>query len=218
MSKQGAVDREDNVAEDHESAKSRMPRLFRQRAPLRFKLLLSRLYWRWVDARDYFIEIVGGIPSHEVRLFFYRRVFGVTIGKATNIHRNCRFYRANGVSVGAHSVINRDVLLDGRMGLTIGSNVSISEGSQILTLEHDPNSSSFEWRGAPVVIGDRAFLGARSIILPGITIGEGAVVAAGAVVTKDVRPFAIVGGVPARLIGERSRDLRYQLNYRKFMG
>lgn len=206
------------VTQDHEAAKGRMPRIFRQRAPLRLKLFLSRWYWRWVDARDYFIEIIGAIPSHSVRLLFYRRVFSVEIGEATSVHRHCRFYRAAGVSIGAHSVINRDVLLDGRMGLHIGDNVSISEGSQILTLEHDPNSPSFNYRGAPVVIGDRVFLGARSSVLPGITVGEGAVVAAGAVVTKDVPAFAIVGGVPARPIGQRRNDLSYELTYRKFLG
>ena len=195
-----------------------MPRLFRRRAPLRFKLLLSRLYWRWVDTRDYFIEIVGLVPNHGVRLFFYRRVFGVTIGEATNIHRNCRFYRTTGVSIGEHSVINRDVLLDGRMGLRIGSNVNISEGVAIFTLEHDPNSPEFASRGAEVRIGDRVFVGARALILPGVTVGEGAVVAAGAVVTRDVPPYTIVGGVPARPIGKRTRDLTYELDYRKFLG
>lgn len=208
----------DGVAQDHETAKGRMPHFFRQRAPLRLKLFFSRWYWRWVDARDYFIELVGAIPSHAVRLFFYRRLFGVAIGEATSIHRHCRFYRPCGVSIGAHSVINRDVLLDGRTGLRIGDNVSISEGSQILTLEHDPNSPDFGWRGAPVAIADRVFLGARAIVLPGATVGEGAVVAAGAVVTHDVEPYTIVGGVPARPIGHRRRDLTYQITYRKFLG
>lgn len=195
-----------------------MPGVFRQRAPLGLKLFLSRWYWRWVDAKDYFIELVGAIPSHAVRLFFYRRVFHVAIGESTSIHRRCRFYRPAGVSIGAHSVVNRGVLLDGRSGLRIGDNVSISEGSQILTLEHDPNDPAFGWRGAAVLIGDRVFLGARSTVLPGITVGEGAVVAAGAVVTHDVEPFTIVGGVPARPIGQRRSDLDYQLTYRKFLG
>ena len=122
------------------------------------------------------------------------------------------------VQIGANTVINRDVLLDGRMGLVIGDNVSVSEGVAIFTLEHDPNSPDFANRGAPVRIADRAFIGARAIILPGVTVGEGAVVAAGAVVTHDVPPYTIVGGVPARPIGERRRDLSYTLDYRKFLG
>jgi maltose O-acetyltransferase len=55
------------------------------------------------------------------------------------------------------------------------------------------------------------------MILPGVTIGEGAVVAAGAIVTKDVAPYTIVGGNPARVIGNRERGLKYQLNYRPFL-
>lgn len=104
------------------------------------------------------------------------------------------------------------------MGLVIGNSVSISEGTAIFTLEHDPNSVSLENCGAAVWVGDFVFVGARAMILAGVTIGEGAVVAAGAVVTKDVEPCIIVGGVPAKPIGEGRRDLDYELNYRKFLG
>jgi maltose O-acetyltransferase len=96
--------------------------------------------------------------------------------------------------------------------------VSISEGSALITLEHDPNSPNFANRGSQVTIGDRVFIGLRAIILPGVTVGEGAIVAAGAVVTKDVGAYEIVAGVPARQIGQRSRDLDYKLDYRKFLG
>jgi acetyltransferase-like isoleucine patch superfamily enzyme len=83
----------------------------------------------------------------------------------------------------------------------------------IWTLEHDPQSPDFATVGGPVTIEDYAWVGCRVVILPGVCIGKGAVVAAGAVVTKDVPPYAIVGGVPARTIGERAPDLRYQLTW-----
>ena len=186
--------------------------------PLPAKRLLNALYWRAYEALDYSAELVSHLPSHSLRLVLYRSLLRVRIGPRTSIHRDCRFYRPSHVIVGSHTVINRDVVLDGRMGLYIGTNVSISEGAAIFTLEHDPNSSDFANRGAAVHIEDYVFIGARAIILPGVTVGRGAVVAAGAVVTHDVAPFAIVGGVPARPIGTRSQDLEYTLDYRKFLG
>lgn len=188
------------------------------RLPQSVKRLLNALYWRAFDARDYVAEFVGCLPSHTLRLLLYRTVLRIQVGHRTSVHRGCRLYRSSHVIIGSNTVINREVLLDGRMGLRIGNNVSISEGAAIFTLEHDPNSPDFANRGGLVQIEDYVFVGARAIILPGVTVGRGAVVAAGAVVTHDVAPYTIVGGVPARPIGERSRDLHYQLNYRKFLG
>lgn len=182
------------------------------------KRFLNALYWLGYDARDFVAETVGWCPSHYVRTMLYRNLLRIHIGPDSSIHRSCRFYSPSGVRIGANSIINRDVVLDGRRRLTIGDNVSVSEGVAIFSLEHDPDSPDFLNRGAPVTISDYVFVGARAIILPGVTVGRGAVIAAGAVVTHDVAPYAIVGGVPARPIGERSRDLHYQLNYRKFLG
>lgn len=189
-----------------------------RRLPLPVKHFLNMLYWLWYDARDFLAEQTGHLWFHGLRLWCYRHLFKITIGPHTSVHRLCRFYRPSGVTIGAHTVVNREVLLDGRSGLTIGDNVSISEGAVLLTLEHDPNSPTFENRGASVVIHNRAFIGTQAMILPGITIGEGAIVAARAVVTRDVAPYTIVAGVPARLIGERTRELTYTLDYRKFLG
>ena len=74
---------------------------------------------------------------------------------------------------------------------------------------------TFSWKFAePIVIGDRVWIGMNATVLGGVTIGEGAVVAAGSVVTKDVPPFTVVGGVPARPIKDRERELTYRLAYR----
>jgi maltose O-acetyltransferase len=96
--------------------------------------------------------------------------------------------------------------------------VSIGPEASILTLGHDPQSPDFADRGGAVTIGDRAWIGFRALVLPGVTIGEGAVIAAGAVVTKDVPPYTIVGGNPAREIGQRTDQLEYRLAYRPWLG
>jgi len=79
--------------------------------------------------------------------------------------------------------------------------------------DHNIDDPTFTTRFAPIEVGDRAFFGCRAMVLPGVTVGEGAVVAAAALVTKDVAPYAVVAGVPAQVVRTRRRDLRYELAY-----
>lgn len=208
---------DEGIFHQYEQTKADAPGWAR-RLPKGLRRFLVKLYWLCNDWRDFAAEAAGWLPSHGLRLFCYRRLLGMRIGRKTSIHRGCRFYAPRGIVIGEHTVINREVLLDGRAGLEIGQNVSISEGAMILSLEHDPNSPEFAARGGKVVIQDFVFIGTRAMIMPGITLGRGAIAAAGAVVTHDVADLQIVGGVPARPIGERSPDLSYSLDYRKFLG
>lgn len=170
------------------------------------------------DWQDYTAEVVGHVPSHAFRLWWLRCICRMTIGKRSSIHRACRMYQPKHIAIGDHSVVNYGVLLDGRRGLRIGDNVSISEGCVILSLGHDVDQPDLALKGSPVTIDDNVFVGSYARILPGVTVGEGAVVGVGAVVTKDVLPYTVVGGVPARYIRDRSRGLAYQLDYRKRFG
>jgi acetyltransferase-like isoleucine patch superfamily enzyme len=207
------------VLEDYRNTARCVPSGLRSKLPLWLRHWLNQLYWFWwCGLVDYVAEVTGWLLSHGLRGLIYRHILGIRIGASSSVHRGCRFYRPAGVQIGAHSIINRDVLLDGRMGLHIGENVSISEGAILLSLEHDPQSPTFEDRGGPLTIEDYAFVGARAMLLPGVTVCQVAVVAAGAVVTHDVEPYTIVGGVPARVIGQRTRELTYVLDYRKFLG
>ena len=168
-------------------------------------------------AAQVYNQFVGRIPSRALREFYLRRWLGA-LGIGTGIQLGCKFLNGRKVHLGAHNVINFGTLIDGRQFRVItGANVSIGPEATILTLSHDPQSSDFANRGGDVHIGDRAWIAYRALILPGVTIGEGAVVAAGAVVTRDVAPFEIVAGNPAKPVGTRNRDLAYELDYRPWL-
>lgn len=148
------------------------------------------------------LHMVGCIPSHGIRRFFYN-IAGMKIGKGSTIHMGARFYNPANISIGTDTIVGENAVLDGREKLTIGNHVAISSEVMIYNAEHAIHSEHFHPIVAPVVIEDYVFVGPRAILLPGILIGKGAVIAAGAVVTKSVSPFHIVGGVPAKTIGER---------------
>lgn len=161
---------------------------------------------------------IGRFPSRTVRKLALRGWLG-SLGAGTGVQRGVRFLNGRKVHLGARNVINFGCLLDGRhYAIRTGTDVSIGPEATILTLGHDPQSPDFADRGGEVRIGDRAWIAYRAVILPGVTIGEGAVVAAGAVVTRDVEAFAIVAGNPARQVGTRSRDLGYRLRFDPWLG
>lgn len=157
--------------------------------------------------------VVGRVPWHAFRIEMYKRFLGMQIGSQTAVHWRLAFFAPKGIRLGRNSIVGNDCFLDGRLGLDIGNNVNIGGHVQIFTVGHDPNSPTFGTKGGPVRIADRAYIATRATILPNVEIAEGAVVAAGAVVSKDVAPYTIVGGVPAAVIGQRSRDLNYELNF-----
>lgn len=168
----------------------------------------------WADLRLYVLTLVGYVPSHTVRNFFYRCA-GVQLASTSSIHWRARFFCPEGLRVGENCIIGNDGFFDARSGINIGECVNVAAEVRIYTREHDIDDPFFAETGAPVAIEDYAYIGTRVTILPGVRIGHGAVVASGAVVTKDVPPFMLVGGVPAKPIRERARDLRYRLRYAK---
>jgi len=155
----------------------------------------------------------GHFPSRTLRKLYLASWLG-SLGAGTSVQMNCRFLHGHKIHLGKRNVINFGCLFDGRkFHIRTGDDVSMGPEAAILNLGHDPQSPDFADRGGDVVIGDRAWIGYRAVILPGIKIGEGAVVGAGAVVTKDVEAFCIVAGNPARKIGERNRALNYRLKF-----
>ncbi len=173
--------------------------------------------WRrdvWGDLRLRLLTDLGYLPSHAARNFFYRRS-GITLPRSSSIHWRAEFYHPGGLTIGENCIIGDSCFLDGRDGITFGANVNVGSHVSIYTRQHDVDSPDFAEVGGAVTVGDYAWIASHAVVLPGVTIGAGAVVAAAAVVTRDVPPYTLVGGNPARVIRERNRDLRYRLGYAK---
>ena len=150
--------------------------------------------------------------TYRMKYNYLTRVLKIQLGDNTSISRNV-FITGNRIKIGSNTVINRQVYLDGRASLTIGNNVNVSHQVLIQTLTHDHQNPYFIAVEKPVIIEDDVWIGARAIICPGVTIGRGAVIGIGSVVTKNVDPFSIVGGVPAKKIGTRNSDIQYKSKY-----
>jgi maltose O-acetyltransferase len=148
------------------------------------------------------LRFVGFIPIHFIRKFFYI-LSGVKMPLNSTVHIGANFFNPSNISIGEDTIIGDHCFLDGRAPLKIGNHVGIASQVLIYNDEHDINSPDYGNSFGPVEIGDYVFIGPRAIILPNIKIGRGAVIAAGAVVTKDIPDFEIWGGVPAKKISDR---------------
>jgi acetyltransferase-like isoleucine patch superfamily enzyme len=160
------------------------------------------------------------IPINFIRIAFAKR--HLSLGKHSFISINVRLLNSeNGekqITIGDHCFINPGCLLDGRFGkIVIGNNVDIARESWIFTLDHDPHDDYHRLRSGDVYIEDYVWIASRVTILPGITIGRGSVIATGAVVTKNIPPMSIAGGVPAAIIGTRKSALKYNITFRPYL-
>ena len=140
--------------------------------------------------------------------FIYWRNRGVNLGEQVRFSFNLKVIMPEKLSIGAHSKVLNNVNLDCRGGVFIGNNSQIGYQSLIITANHNFKKSDeliinqgMDYN--PVSIGNNVWIGARVIVLPGVTIGDGAVIAAGSVVAKDILPNSISGGVPAKFIQKR---------------
>lgn len=172
----------------------------KKRIPQRFKNVkdewLSSIIWFSLN------NVFSSFPSQTIRIGFLK-LMGAKIAKGAAVYGGSEFRNPAGLLIGLGSSIGHRAVLDARKGLTIGENVTLATEVMIWSLQHDYDDINFKTVGGPVIIGDYAWLGSRCIILPNVTIGAGAVVAAGAVVTKDVAPYTIVGGIPAKILAHR---------------
>ena len=128
---------------------------------------------------------------------------GRNIHRFASLARNCRIDYPWNVSIGELSSIGSGAWVYALDKISIGNNVCIGEDVRLITGSHDVSSPTFDLVTRPITINDNVWVATDSIVLPGVTIGEGAVVGAGAVVTKDVEPWTVVAGNPAKFIKKR---------------
>ena len=158
------------------------------------------------------VKIISNLPFWFLRSVFFKLI-GIKIGRNTFVCQGFEFMSPANISIGKNSNINRKCYIDGRGGCVIGNNTSISHEVLILTGTHDLNSSNFKEIHKPVFIGNNVWIGARALILPGVRIEDGAVISAGALVTKDVDSFSVVAGIPAKQVSIRNQNLNYECKW-----
>lgn len=176
-----------------------------------FSKIVNRIWNIILETEVFVLHLTGYIPIHFLRRLIYR-MGGIRIGHGSAVHMGARFYDPRHITIGEDTIIGENVVLDGRAKLSIGGHVDIATEVMIYNSKHDVDDEYFLAVDSPVFVGDYVFIGPRAVVMPGVKIGKGAIVAAAAVVTKDVPPYAVVAGVPAKIIGERKlKDLHYAL-------
>ncbi len=172
----------------------------------------------WLRNEIYFVAVLcfnflyNAAPFFRLKKLFMKAA-GFQIGKQTYIHIPVKFFSRRNLVVGDNVTVNPHCYLDNRSGIRIGNNVNIAHGTKIYTLGHDVNSPDLHLIGRPVVIEDDVFVFSNALVMPGVTIGKGAVVLPGSVVVKDVPQYSIVGGNPARVVKERKHLEFEKTNY-----
>lgn len=172
---------------------------------------LNGYFYGWTR---YCIVRTGKLPSHRIRNLLYRYVYNMKITGRTVIYGDCEIRSPWNIRAD-NCVISTGCILDGRKGISIGQNTVFGGHVHVWTEEHDLDDPWFgvtEHHARPVNIGDRCWICSDSTILPGVTVGDGAVIASRAVATGDCDCLGVYAGIPARKIGRRNSDLRYELS------
>ncbi|TWU55689.1 putative acetyltransferase [Rubripirellula reticaptiva] len=168
-------------------------------------LTLRKVRREWKQWKHALLQSVPGRIGEKARYHFY----GFRSDASSRVLANVTIYHPENLVVGKNSAVSTCCQLNAKAGITIGNDVLIGPGSFVWTQNHKFSNlllpiRSQGYESASVEICDGVWLGARCIVLPGVRLSTGTVVAAGAVVTKSFEPFAILAGVPAKQIGTRS--------------
>ena len=144
----------------------------------------------------------GWFPFFGVKRWLLR-LFGATVGRGVIIKPRVRIKFPWRCRFGDHCWVGEEVWIDNLVAVHLANDVCLSQGVYLCTGSHDHRRSTFELIVKPIVIEEKVWIAARAVVLQGVTVGRGAVVAAGSVVPRDVSSGAIVAGSPCRVIGKR---------------
>ena len=161
---------------------------------------IGRLAWNIVYA--FLFRPFIGRPFNRWRIFLLR-CFGATIGEHCSIYASVKVWAPWNLTLGDYVAIAPGVELYTVDKITIGSMVTVSQRSYLCTASHDITNLMKPLTHKPITLGNYTWVAAEAFVGPGRTIGEGAIVAARAVVVKDVPEWSVVGGNPAKVIGKR---------------
>lgn len=161
----------------------------------------------------HFINMLHSLLPFSLLGLLYRAC-NYDVHAGATLQGGIRFFHLGRLRIGNSSLINRGVYLDNRCGIEIGECVSIAHDVKIYSLGHEIHDDLFAVKGRKVVIEDYVVIFAGAMIMPGVTIGKGAVVMAGSVVTRDVPAFRIAGGNPACDLGARDSHPVYRFDRR----
>lgn len=144
-----------------------------------------------------------GLPMFKKWRNAVLRLWGAEIGKGCKVHSSAKVWAPWNLELGQMTCIGPDTVIYNPGKITLGNKVTISQYAYLCTATHDYEVKAHTLYWKPIVVGDRAWVAARAFVGPGVTIGEGAIVGATASVFKDVEPWTVVGGNPAREIKKR---------------
>ncbi len=154
----------------------------------------------WLVVQSLFVA--SWLPGSGQRRLLLR-LFGARIGKGVVVKQRVRVKFPWRLAIGDNTWIGEDVWIDNLAPVTIGADCCLSQGAYLCTGSHDWSRSSFDLITKPIVIGDGAWIAARAIVGPGVSVGEGAVLGLGSTATRDLAPWQVHLGVPARPVAER---------------
>lgn len=176
-----------------------------------YQTILSLTFSGW---EKFSMVYISRLPSKHLRRWAYSGL-GANLEANVVLRYQSEIWCPYRLKIDRGSIIGYNNLLDARNGIEIGNHVNFSANVSIYTVQHnhrDPYFACNQPGNMKVIIGSRAWIGPNVIILPGVHVGEGAVCAAGCVVTKDVEPYSVVAGIPAQKVNERPRNLVYEFH------